>query len=468
MAALPPSPRLDRLPPPTQAPLAAPPPPTGRTAPATTTPSRPPTTATALTVTVVGLVAIALGAAAGGAIWSPRDGDVDNRAAVVRGLLGAGVGAVVAVGAMLVLRRSGRLVRTPGATTLVIAGGVVLMALGTLFGAASAPLDTSSADPPRVTDRTYINDSARGKLVDADGDGVPDRDANGNPVIAFDARGDGVFEGRLVPCPRGDVAAAVALPLPALPDDELPLDFDCDGDIDAVVPIEPGTLDRFPPDVDAMPEQDLEMFDVEPGPADGFEFDGEVAPAPPAADVSDDEGGSSFDNVLVTLLVVVALVVLGLVIVRVVARRDRSGAPSAEAGPVPDDDGPGVDPAAVDAAIESSIEALLAHPDPRMAIRAAYAVLLDALAETGFARHPFEAPEEHLTRCLDGLDVEPAPMRTLLELFAIARFSTHDVTEDDRRAALEALRTSQEQLRRGHAVDVVAGRVNGAGAEPPR
>jgi hypothetical protein len=153
---------------------------------------------------------------------------------------------------------------------------------------------------------------------------------------------------------------------------------------------------------------------------------------------------------LLLLIVVIGLLVL--FIVRLLPKRRAGARLPAYRRPVADDE-PDAD--AVDAALELSIDALLDDPDPRVAIKAAYAVLLDALAAAGFPRVPFEAPNEHLGRCLQGLRVEPNAMRQLLEIYAVARYSTHEVTEADRSTALGALRAAQAQLRR-RATDAAA------------
>src|SRR5688500_6046212 len=92
------SPQLDRLPPPTAEPLAVPP--------APAPPPRPSVSPSSAMI-AGGIVIVALAAAAGGVIWMPRQADVDRGAATVRGLAGAGLGALVAVGVVLAVRRSG-------------------------------------------------------------------------------------------------------------------------------------------------------------------------------------------------------------------------------------------------------------------------------------------------------------------------------------------------------------------------
>jgi hypothetical protein len=84
--------------------------------------------------------------------------------------------------------------------------------------------------------------------------------------------------------------------------------------------------------------------------------------------------------------------------------------------------------------------------DPRQAVIAAYARLLDGLQDVGAGRRPAEAPFEYVTRVLGELGVRGAPLERLTTLFAEARFSTHDITESDRIAALDALAEARDDL----------------------
>ena len=148
-----------------------------------------------------------------------------------------------------------------------------------------------------------------------------------------------------------------------------------------------------------------------------------------------------------TLGLVVLIIVVGMIVVfiaKLLQKRNRGARPPAYRRPVADTE---PDTAAVDAALESSIGTLLDDPDPRVAIKAAYATLLDALETAGFPRIISEAPNEHLARCLQGLRIEPNAMQHLLDVYAVARYSTHDMTETDRATALGALRAAQVQLR---------------------
>jgi hypothetical protein len=85
--------------------------------------------------------------------------------------------------------------------------------------------------------------------------------------------------------------------------------------------------------------------------------------------------------------------------------------------------------------------------DPRAAIIAAYARLLDGLGDVGCARRPYEAPAEHLRRSLVTLGVDAAHMRLVVDKFLVARFSTHPLTEADAVAVRTALREVGTQLR---------------------
>lgn len=95
---------------------------------------------------------------------------------------------------------------------------------------------------------------------------------------------------------------------------------------------------------------------------------------------------------------------------------------------------------ALHGAVIGTIEAMLRDPDPGTAIRGAYAKLLEGLAASGAQRFEYEGPVEHLRRVLRVLDVRPEPLRELIGLFEVARFSTHPLTSAHRERALGALR----------------------------
>jgi hypothetical protein len=96
--------------------------------------------------------------------------------------------------------------------------------------------------------------------------------------------------------------------------------------------------------------------------------------------------------------------------------------------------------------LDDSADDLAATADPRRAVIAAYARLLDGLQDVGAGRRPAEAPFEYATRVLGQLGVRPAPLERLTMLFAEARFSTHEITEPDRASALDALVQARDDL----------------------
>lgn len=106
----------------------------------------------------------------------------------------------------------------------------------------------------------------------------------------------------------------------------------------------------------------------------------------------------------------------------------------------------GPDHQAVHTSLVHIIDAMLADPDPNTAIRGAYARLLETLDVCGTGRLDHEGPLEHLHRVLGTLRVHPEPLRELVELFEVARFSTHPLGPQHRDQALRALRAAAADL----------------------
>lgn len=96
-------------------------------------------------------------------------------------------------------------------------------------------------------------------------------------------------------------------------------------------------------------------------------------------------------------------------------------------------------------ALEVSLDALHREPDPRRAVIAAYVAMERSLAGAGLAREPSEAPIEYLRRVLARMAGRAQDLRTITDLFQIARFSRHPVDEGMRNSAITAL----ERLRSG-------------------
>jgi hypothetical protein len=82
---------------------------------------------------------------------------------------------------------------------------------------------------------------------------------------------------------------------------------------------------------------------------------------------------------------------------------------------------------------------LLEEGEPRNAIVECWHRFEVQAERAGLGRRPAETASELALRMLDVADVDRAAVTRLLELFREARFSGHEVGEDDRAAALDAL-----------------------------
>jgi hypothetical protein len=177
-------------------------------------------------------------------------------------------------------------------------------------------------------------------------------------------------------------------------------------------------------------------------------------PADPDPAEAQEDVGRSLGEILALVVQVLALALLAglvvfLVVVAIRALRDRG--PRREDAVV----GPGAhedahDRAVMAASLEAGARRLDPGGDPREAIIAAYAMLLDGLATCAQGRDPAETPLEHLERVLVALDVRPEPLRELTTLFGEARFSDHAMSEEQRdraRAALEAAAADLDRVR---------------------
>ena len=98
------------------------------------------------------------------------------------------------------------------------------------------------------------------------------------------------------------------------------------------------------------------------------------------------------------------------------------------------------------AAIDESLDALWAEPDPRRAVIAAYARMDSWLARAGFARRASEAPFEHLDRVMGGLGATAAIGAALADLFERAKFDRRPCGQDMKQSALGALTELRDEL----------------------
>jgi|SRR5581483_8832770 len=94
--------------------------------------------------------------------------------------------------------------------------------------------------------------------------------------------------------------------------------------------------------------------------------------------------------------------------------------------------------------LDEALDDLRAERDVRAAVIAAYARLERALAAFGLARRVAEAPGEYLRRVLGDLEAGARPAARLTELFALAKFSDHELGPEAKEEAIDLL----EQLRR--------------------
>jgi uncharacterized protein DUF4129 len=94
-------------------------------------------------------------------------------------------------------------------------------------------------------------------------------------------------------------------------------------------------------------------------------------------------------------------------------------------------------------AVDLSLEALLREPDPRRAVIGAYAAMERELASADVPRLASEAPIEYLRRVLGEVWLPSDDVRTLTDLFQVAKFSRHPVDEAMRGRAIASL----EQIR---------------------
>lgn len=171
--------------------------------------------------------------------------------------------------------------------------------------------------------------------------------------------------------------------------------------------------------------------------------DGVLLDVPPPLGTDPDRSDGT-DALLAVLLGCFALLAFAPPLVRFT---ERSGVALLVAD---DDDDAAAEPAptaTMEEGLADVLRAMLADPDPRTSVIGAYARLLTALAEAGFARRAEEGPHEHLWRSLGPLGVRRQPLHQLAELFVRARFTPRPVTEADRRAAITALADAVGDLR---------------------
>lgn len=373
-------------------------------------------------------------AVAGGSLVGGSGTEASAAQAAPWAAIGAMVGLIVAAIVVYAIRAATANRWSPRIPHLLLIG-FIAAALGALFGASltPSPLDADDVSPLEEDVLERRNDelgdiggeggeTEGGTVgpVDSDGDGVPDVDSEGEPILGLDEDGDGIADVFLQPCPQ---ATRQPEPRPGL----VPIDIDCDGEVDEWVRFDPGQILRGTPPPDfgpapSIPREEREERAAEQSPSRS------VGPFVKWAAVG-----------LVALAIGAALLALFL---------DRR-ASDEESTDDDDDENEDADdsvdgPPTVDLSesLEASLDTMLNDPDPRTGICAAYGRLLESLAEAGLPRRPEEAPEEHMQRCLNVAGLPAQPVAELLHLFSLARFSSHPITEEHRIAAVRSMRST--------------------------
>jgi hypothetical protein len=96
-------------------------------------------------------------------------------------------------------------------------------------------------------------------------------------------------------------------------------------------------------------------------------------------------------------------------------------------------------------AATAGINELEAEPDPRRAVIRCYAAMEGSLRESGAPRLTAETPVEYLDRLLGGLAAGAEAAARLTPLFEQAKFSRHEIDEEMRQEALEAVRSLRRE-----------------------
>jgi uncharacterized protein DUF4129 len=103
--------------------------------------------------------------------------------------------------------------------------------------------------------------------------------------------------------------------------------------------------------------------------------------------------------------------------------------------------------------VDETLDDLRSEPDPRKAVIAAYARMERILAAHGLARRRSEAPFEYLARVLLQLRVTRPSVERLTQLFALAKFSRHEIPPGLKDQAIEALVSLRGELTDAAAVE---------------
>ena len=96
-------------------------------------------------------------------------------------------------------------------------------------------------------------------------------------------------------------------------------------------------------------------------------------------------------------------------------------------------------------AVDTGLAALASGPVDEMIV-ACWVRLEEAVAKAGVERSPWETPSELATRALRDLDVPETATQRLLSVYREARYSRHELNEESRTEAADALREIRAAL----------------------
>lgn len=232
----------------------------------------------------------------------------------------------------------------------------------------------------------------------------------GDDVIRFFLRADGALE-LLEPGQRSGDGIVVD------PDGFGNWGFNGGGGFDGLGNIPGGSSGRVPP-IAGAPDTP---------------FNGSASAAEDGADTPEEaDSGGSIGSILIW--VAVGLAAVAAVILASLWWKSR------EVEPTPTDDI--VSPHPHQRTIESLdqlIAKIEAEPDPRLAVRQAYALIETGLGSNELRRAATETPNDYLRRVFGEIGGAARPLEELTMLFELARFSDRAIDEDMRARALDSL-----------------------------
>ncbi len=179
----------------------------------------------------------------------------------------------------------------------------------------------------------------------------------------------------------------------------------------------------------------LVLSQREPGPRAG---DAEFVPPTTTEPGSGDGIGQAGGSLDPTEIGVVAIILMAAVIVLALSRRRGEAAIEA-------DDDESIE-RSISPAVGRAADHLLLGSDPRSAVLLAYDGLETSLTGIDRGREVSETPREHLTRVLVDLPIDTTPLLQLAELYQVARFSTHAITDAEQQRAAAALQRARAEL----------------------